>query len=73
MGGCGAPCPQSGNTCEGCRGKCLEVDDQGLAMIDAMTGLLTRLKDGFDPNTYSGMLYRFTYAESMISELARRK
>ena len=73
MGGCGAPCPQSGNTCEGCRGKCLEVDDQGLAMIDAMTGLLTRLKDGFDPNTQSGMLYRFTYADSMISELARRK
>ena len=73
MGGCGAPCPQSGNTCEGCRGKCLKVDDQGLAMIDAMTGLLTQLKEGFDPNTYSGMLYRFTYAESMISELARRK
>jgi F420-non-reducing hydrogenase small subunit len=73
MGGCGAPCPQSGNTCEGCRGKCLEVDDQGLAMIDAMTGLLTQLREGFDANTYSAMLYRFTYAESVISELARRK
>jgi F420-non-reducing hydrogenase small subunit len=73
MGGCGAPCPQSGNTCEGCRGKCLEVDDQGLAMIDAMTGLLTQLREGFDANMYSAMLYRFTYAESVISELARRK
>jgi F420-non-reducing hydrogenase small subunit len=73
MGGCGAPCPQSGNTCEGCRGKCLEVDDQGLAMIDAMTGLLTQLKDSFDANKYSAMLYRFTYAESVLSELARRK
>ena len=73
MGGCGAPCPQAGNTCEGCRGKCLEVDDQGLAMIDAMTGLLTQLREGFDANTYSAMLYRFTYAESVISELARRK
>jgi coenzyme F420-reducing hydrogenase gamma subunit len=73
MGGCGAPCPQSGNTCEGCRGKCLEVDDQGLAMIDAMTGLLTQLQDGFDANKYSAMLYRFTYAESVLSELARRR
>jgi F420-non-reducing hydrogenase small subunit len=73
MGGCGAPCPQSGNTCEGCRGSCLEVDDQGMAMIDAMTGLLTQLKDEFDPNLYSAMLYRFTYAESIVSELARRK
>ena len=73
MGGCGAPCPQAGNTCEGCRGKCLEVDDQGLAMIDAMTGLLMQLREGFDANTYSAMLYRFTYAESVISELARRK
>ena len=73
MGGCGAPCPQSGNTCEGCRGKCFEVDDQGLAMIDAMTGLLTQLKDGFDANTYSAMLYRFTYAESVLSELARKR
>ena len=72
MGGCGAPCPQAGNICEGCRGKCLDVDDQGLAMIDAMTGLLTQLKDEFDPNKYSAMLYRFTYAESIISELARR-
>lgn len=73
MGGCGAPCPQSGNTCEGCRGPCLEVDDQGMAMIDAMTGLLTQLKDGFDPNLYSAMLYRFTYADSIVSELARRR
>lgn len=73
MGGCGAPCPQAGNTCEGCRGPCLDVDDQGMAMIDAMTGLLTQLKDDFDPNLYSAMLYRFTYAESIVSELARRK
>jgi hypothetical protein len=42
-------------------------------MIDAMTGLLTQLKDGFDANTYSAMLYRFTYAESVLSELARKR
>ncbi|MCW4051263.1 MAG: F420-nonreducing hydrogenase [Candidatus Bathyarchaeota archaeon] len=72
MGGCSAPCPQAGQTCDGCRGKCLEVDDQGLAMVDAMTGLLTQLNHEFDPDQYSGMLYRFSYAESRIAELARR-
>jgi F420-non-reducing hydrogenase small subunit len=72
MGGCGAPCPQSGNTCEGCRGACLNVSDQGMAMVDAMTGLLTRIKDDFSVETYSGQLYRFTYAESILSEIARR-
>lgn len=73
MGGCGAPCPQSGNTCEGCRGSCLDVSDQGMAMIDAMTGLITQLKDEFSVGTYTGQLYRFTYAESIVAELARRK
>ena len=72
MGGCGAPCPQSGNTCEGCRGSCLDVSDQGMAMIDAMTGLLTKLKDDFSVETYTGQLYRFTYAESVLSQIARR-
>ena len=72
MGGCGAPCPQSGNTCEGCRGACLDVSDQGMAMIDAMTGLLTKLKGDFSVETYTGQLYRFTYAESVLSEIARR-
>ncbi|MCJ7730913.1 F420-nonreducing hydrogenase [Candidatus Bathyarchaeota archaeon] len=73
MGGCGAPCPQAGNTCEGCRGACLDVTDQGMAMIDAMTGLLNRLKDEFTVETYTGQLYRFTYADSILSEIARRK
>lgn len=73
MGGCGAPCPQSGNTCEGCRGACLDVSDQGMAMVDAMTGLLTQLHDEFSVGTHTGQLYRFTYAESVLSELARRK
>jgi F420-non-reducing hydrogenase small subunit len=72
MGGCGAPCPQAGNICEGCRGSCLEVDDQGLAMLDAMTGLLNQIGDKFELKTYSGMFYRFTYAESLIARLARR-
>lgn len=72
MGGCGAPCPQSGTICEGCRGSCLDVDDQGMAMIDAMTGLLTQVSDGIDPNEASGMLYRFTYAESVLAQIARR-
>jgi hypothetical protein len=41
-------------------------------MVDAMTGLLTRIKDDFSVETYSGQLYRFTYAESILSEIARR-
>ncbi|MBD3206495.1 F420-nonreducing hydrogenase [Candidatus Bathyarchaeota archaeon] len=72
MGGCGAPCPQAGNTCEGCRGKCLDVDDQGLAMLDALTGLLSQIKDDIELNNYSAQLYRFTYAESILADLARR-
>jgi F420-non-reducing hydrogenase small subunit len=72
MGGCGAPCPQAGNTCEGCRGPCLDVDDQGLAMLDALTGLLSQIQDEIELNNYSAQLYRFTYAESILSELARR-
>lgn len=73
MGGCGAPCPQAGNTCEGCRGPCLDVNDQGLAMLDALTGLLSGVKDDIELNTYSALLYRFTYADSILAELARRK
>jgi len=72
MGGCGAPCPQAGNTCEGCRGPCLDVDDQGLAMLDALTGLLSQIKDEIELNNYSAQLYRFTYAKSILSDLARR-
>jgi F420-non-reducing hydrogenase small subunit len=73
MGGCGAPCPQAGNTCEGCRGPCLNVGDQGLAMLDAMTGLLLQVKDDIELNKYSAQLYRFTYSDSILAELARRK
>jgi F420-non-reducing hydrogenase small subunit len=73
MGGCGAPCPQAGNTCEGCRGPCLEIDDQGLAMLDAMIGLLSQIKDDIELNKYSAQLYRFTYSDSILAELARRK
>jgi F420-non-reducing hydrogenase small subunit len=73
MGGCAAPCPQSGNTCEGCRGPCLEVTDQGMAMIDSMTGLLNKLKEEFTVETYIGQLYRFTYADSILSDIARRQ
>ncbi len=72
MGGCEAPCPQAGSLCEGCRGACLDVDDQGMAMIDALTGLLSQIKDDFDVSEVSGMMYRFTYAESILGEIARR-
>ena len=72
MGGCGAPCPQSGNTCEGCRGPCLNVSDQGLAMVDALTGLLSQLSEEFTTETHVGHLYRFTYAQSLVSQIARR-
>jgi hypothetical protein len=44
-----------------------------MAMIDAMTGLLNQLKDEFSVETYVGQLYRFTYAESILSEIARRR
>jgi F420-non-reducing hydrogenase small subunit len=72
MGGCGAPCTQAGNICEGCRGSCLEVDDQGLAMLDALTGLMSQISEEFEMKTYSAMFYRFTYAESLLAKLARR-
>jgi hypothetical protein len=41
-------------------------------MLDAMTGLLNQIGDKFELKTYSGMFYRFTYAESLIAKLARR-
>ena len=71
-GGCGAPCPQAGNICEGCRGPCEAISDQGLAMLDALTALSSRISDEFTLQRYTGMLYRFTYADSKVGKLARR-
>jgi F420-non-reducing hydrogenase small subunit len=71
-GGCGAPCPKAGNICEGCRGPCEEVSDQGLAMMDALTALSSQIADDFTLQRYTGMFHRFSYADSKISRLARR-
>jgi hypothetical protein len=42
-------------------------------MLDAMTGLLSQIKDDIELNKYSAQLYRFTYSDSILAELARRK
>jgi F420-non-reducing hydrogenase small subunit len=71
-GGCEAPCPQAGNICEGCRGPCEEVSDQGLAMLDALTALSSQISKEFNLHRYTGMFHRFTYADSQISKLSKR-
>jgi F420-non-reducing hydrogenase small subunit len=71
-GGCGAPCPQAGNICEGCRGPVEGVSEQGLAMMDALTALSSQVVDEFTLERYTGMFHRFTYADSPISRLKRR-
>ncbi|MBN1682864.1 F420-nonreducing hydrogenase [Candidatus Bathyarchaeota archaeon] len=66
MGGCGAPCPAAGMPCDGCRGPTIKNSDQGLTMLDALTSLISEMKDNFDLTQHIGILYRYTYPDSNL-------
>lgn len=69
MGGCGAPCPSAGMPCDGCRGPTIKNSDQGLTMLDALTSLISQVKDDFDLSQNVGILYRYTYPDSNLVKL----
>lgn len=69
LGGCGAPCPQAGMPCDGCRGPTAGNSDQGLAMLDALTSLTREANENFSLPQYVGTIYRYTYPSSMLARV----
>ncbi|RLI27063.1 MAG: F420-nonreducing hydrogenase, partial [Candidatus Hecatellales archaeon] len=68
--GCQAACIRAGVPCDGCYGPAEKTWDQGLAMLD---GLLNLAKERFPKlkvETLSGMVYRYTYASSILQRIA---
>lgn len=72
-GGCGAPCPSAGNTCDGCRGPTEKNEDQGLTMLDALTSLIDVAEEGPYLSRDPGMIYRYTFANSRIAKILNRR
>ncbi len=70
--GCGAACIRAGVACDGCYGPAEKTWDQGLAMLDALLNLLKERLPRFKLETLSGMIYRYTYASSILNKMARR-
>ena len=70
-GGCGAPCPTAGNTCDGCRGPTEKSSDQGLTMLDALTSLTSEVNENFSLPQYMGMIYRYTYPSSRLARVLK--
>jgi len=71
--GCGAKCPKANMTCEGCYGPCENAWDQGLAMLDALTAMTTDALPDFKMETHSAIFYRYTFASSLLSKIARKR
>lgn len=71
MGGCGAPCPSAGMPCDGCRGPTIKNSDQGLTMLDALTSLISQMKDDFDLSQNIGIIYRYTYPNSDLVKILK--
>lgn len=73
LGGCGAPCPPSGVTCDGCRGPYRKGVEQGLAMIDVSSSAekLTMPEVGgrYDLQTLASLYYRYTLSRSILQEV----
>jgi F420-non-reducing hydrogenase small subunit len=71
MGGCGAPCPQAGIPCDGCRGPTEMNSDQGLTMLDALTSLTSEANENFSLPRYIGTFYRYTYPSSKLAAVLK--
>jgi len=72
LGGCGAPCPQAGMPCDGCRGPTEKNSDQGLTMLDALTSLTSEANENFSLPQYIGTIYRYTYPSSNLAKVLNR-
>ena len=70
--GCEAVCVRSGVTCDGCYGPAEKTWDQGLAMMDGLLGLAKEKFPKLKVETLSGMLYRYTFASSVLFKMAKR-
>lgn len=73
LGGCGAPCPASGSTCDGCRGSYRRGVDQGLAMIDVKSSSLKltipEVGGKYDIQTLTSLYYRYTLSRSVLQAI----
>ena len=70
--GCGAACVRAGVTCDGCYGSAEQTWDQGLAMLDGLLGLAKERFPRLKIETLSGMIYRYTFASSILYKMARK-
>ncbi len=61
--GCRARCLDVNIPCEGCRGPSDGVEDQGLAMMDALSTVAYPLIEKYDLTQHSAALHRFTLAQ----------
>jgi F420-non-reducing hydrogenase small subunit len=73
LGGCGAPCPASGSTCDGCRGSYRRGVDQGLAMIDVKSSSLRltipEVGGKCDLQTLTSLYYRYALSRSILQAI----
>jgi F420-non-reducing hydrogenase small subunit len=73
LGGCGAPCPPSGSTCDGCRGPYRRGIDQGLAMLDVESSsrklTIPEVGRRYDIQTLTSLYYRYTFSRSVLQEV----
>jgi len=70
--GCEAICVRAGVTCDGCYGPAEQTWDQGLAMLDGLLGLVKEKFPKLKIETLSGMIYRYTFASSILYKMARK-
>jgi F420-non-reducing hydrogenase small subunit len=73
LGGCGAPCPASSSTCDGCRGSYRRGVDQGLAMIDVRSSSLRltipEVGGKYDLQTLTSLYYRYALSRSVLQAI----
>jgi F420-non-reducing hydrogenase small subunit len=81
-GGCDAKCINANMPCTGCGGPCPGVDEQGAAMISALStvlGIESEKTDGYDPSAFIdqlkdplGTFYKYALPTSIISRRVRK-
>jgi len=81
-GGCEARCVNANMPCTGCGGPCPGVEEQGAAMISALStvlGLESEKAEGYDPSAFIdqlkdplGTFYKYALPASIISRRVRK-
>ncbi|MGQ9596646.1 MAG: F420-nonreducing hydrogenase [Thermoproteota archaeon] len=70
--GCEASCIRAGAVCDGCYGPSEKTWDQGLTMLDGLIGMAGEKLPRLKIETLAGLLYRYTFASSILRKMAER-